>query len=436
MNSFQDLKKNADDLRKNKQYKEAVEIYTKLWSTKRDKCDIWVGWGYAFSLKYLQKYEKALQICREVYKMKPDFHYNNNLYAWCIYYTEISIDEIVNESKYLKAAEGILKLTSQEEKYSPYTITVFKVLDYYNKKPIPQAKELIDWTSRLDSTFIDDQPFKATTKDGEQKELASKKEKYYMFRTKAFFENKNYNKCIETSKQALDILNIFHSNNDIWLKRFIAKSNYNLGKLDIALSQLNEILLLKKEWFIQKEIADIYFKKQEYKKSLKFAIASALNFGKFENKIHLFELLFEVLNALNNKDLAKKHIEFVCLIRKKNQWNFNDNFSQLLAKLNIDLENLPNYNKLKSNLQKEWDNLKNADRIIFYGKIKTILPHGKAGFVLSDNNESFYFSVSNFKTDKRNLSEGLKVSFYLEDSFDKKKNQKSKIAVDIALNGG
>lgn len=433
MNTLQELKKNADDLRKKKQFEEAVKIYSKLWNIDTKQRDIWIGWGFAYCLKNLHKYEEAIQICREVYKMQSDFRYNNDVYGWCIYYTEIAIDGIINESKYLKAAEAILELSSQDGNFSPYIITVFKVLDYYNKKPIFPAKEIINWTSKLNSKIIDDEPFKAITKDGKHKELASRKEKYFMFRSKAYFENKNYEKCIETSKYALDIFNTFHSSNDIWLKRFIAKSNFNLGQLDTALSQFNDILLLKGEWFIQKEIAEIYIKKQEYKKSLKFAIDSALNFGKIDNKIHLFELLFEIFNALNKPDLAKKHIEFACLIRKKNQWNFNDNFSQLLSKLNIDPENLPNYNILKSDLQKEWDNLKNADRIINYGKIRSILPHGKAGFILSDNNEFFYFSISSFRTYPKSLSQGLGVSFYIEDSFDKKKNQKSKVATNIKL---
>lgn len=436
MKSFQDLKINADELRKKKQYKEAIKIYSELWISNRDKCDMWFGWGYAFSLRHIKEYEKALKICREVYKMKPDFRYNNDVYAWCIYYTEIANDEITNESKYLKAAEGILKLSTQDEQFSPYTITVFKVLKYFNEKVMFPAEAILNWTSKLNPLILDNNPFIITTKEGKQKELAPNKEQYFMLRIKAFFENRNYNECIDLSKHALSFLTKFHYDNDIWFKRYIANSNYNLGKLDIALSQLKEILPNKKEWFIQKEIADIYFKKQDYKNSLKYAIASALNFGKYENKIHLFELLFEIFEALNKPVIAKKHIEFVCLIRKQNQWKLNDDFSKLLEKLNIDSENLPNYNKLKSDLQNEWDNLKYADRIENHGIIKTILPHGKAGFVLSDNNESFYFSVSNCKCNPNRISEGLKVSFYLEESFDKKKQQNSKVATNIKLIGG
>ncbi len=435
MNSILELRKNADDLRKNKQFKEASELYSKLWNSDDGKRDIWIGWGYAFCLRHLQEYDNALQICREVYKMKPDFRYNNDVYAWCIYYKEIKKNDISEESTFLKAAEGILKL-SKQEKYSPYEVTVFKVLDYYNKKPIFPANAILKWSAKLDPLILDDSTFEGKTKDGKKKELASRKEKYYMLRIKALFENRNYTECIKLSNFALRNFKKLHYDNDIWFQRYIANSNFMMGKLDIAVNQLKDILQTKKEWFIQKEIADVYLKKKDYKKSLKYAVASAINFGKIENKIHLFELMYEILLANNNPVLAKKHIEMVCLIRQKNQWNFNDDFSKLLSKLKIDTENLPQYNTLKSELKRNWEKLKYSDKIINSGIIKTILPHGKAGFVLSENNESYYFTISNINFHPKDLSEGLKVTFYIEDSFDKKRQQKSKIAVNVNLIGG
>lgn len=435
MSSNLELKKNADELRKNKQFKDASNIYSKLWCSDDGKSDIWVGWGYAFCLRHLQEYDNALQICREVYKLKPDFRYNNDVYAWCIYYKEISNNDVSDESTFLKAAEAILKL-SKQAKYSPYEVTVFKVLDFYNNKPIFPAGEILKWTARLDPLILDDTTFVGKTKDGKKKELASRKEKYYMLRTKALFENKNFTECINLSEFALSNFKKFHYDNDIWFKRHIANSNFMMGKLDIAVNQLKEILQKKKEWFIQKEIADVYFKKRDYKNSLKYAVASAINFGKIDNKVHLFELLYEILIALKNPVLAKKHIEMVCLIRKNNKWNFSDDFSKLLDKLKIDIEILPQFNTLKSELKSNWKQLKYSDKKINSGIIKTILPHGKAGFVISETNESYYFSVSNINFHPKQLSEGLKVSFYIEDSFDKKKQQNSKIAVNINLIGG
>ena len=432
MTWFLDSKKNADDLRKSKQFKEATKLYSQLWNSDNCKGDIWIGWGYAFCLKHLQEYDKALQICREVYKMKPDFRYNNDVYAWCIYYKEISKNDVSDEFTFLKAAEGILKL-SKQAKYSPYEVTVFKVLDFYNKKPIFPASEILKWTARLDPIILDDTTFEGKTKDGKKKELASRKEKYYMLRIKALFENKNYTECIELSEFALKNFTKFHYDNDIWFQRHIANSNFMMGKLDIAVNQLKDVLQKKKEWFIQKEIADVYFRKQDYKNSLKYAVASAINFGKIENKIHLFELLYEILIALKNPILAKKHIEMVCLIRKKNQWKFNDDFSKLLSKLKINTENLPQFNTIKSELKRNWEKLKYSDKIIKNGIIKTILPHGKAGFVLSETNESYYFPISNINFHPKQLIEGLKVTFYIEDSFDKKKQQNSKIAVNVNL---
>ena len=129
--TIQELKEQANSLRKNKKYVEALTFYRQLWENHNHECNEWDRWGYAFCLRKVKKSKEALVICRSVYKTNPEFPQNNNLYAWCIYDTEIKLDEIKNESKFLKAANAILKLTNQE-KLSPYAKTVIKVLTHFN----------------------------------------------------------------------------------------------------------------------------------------------------------------------------------------------------------------------------------------------------------------------------------------------------------------
>jgi len=65
------------------------------------------------------------------------------------------------------------------------------------------------------------------------------------------------------------------------------------------------------------------------------------------------------------------------------------------------------------------------------GKIKKILPDGKAGFIETEDNKSYYFKTKDFVSKKDKLTIGQKVNFYLEDSFDVKKNQMTKCTVNI-----
>ena len=65
------------------------------------------------------------------------------------------------------------------------------------------------------------------------------------------------------------------------------------------------------------------------------------------------------------------------------------------------------------------------------GKIKTMLPNGKAGFITSENGKDFYFKVFAFNENRRRIVDGLKVEFFVQESFDKRRNEKSFQAVNI-----
>ena len=65
------------------------------------------------------------------------------------------------------------------------------------------------------------------------------------------------------------------------------------------------------------------------------------------------------------------------------------------------------------------------------GTIKTIFTNRKAGFISGENGKDYYFKINSFKGDKKILKSGLKVSFILEDSYDKKKKIKTKAAANV-----
>ena len=73
MPTIDDLKKQANQLRHDKKYSEALPLFKQLWEENRDSCNEWEGWSYAFCLKQLKEYKPSLEICREVYKIKPTF---------------------------------------------------------------------------------------------------------------------------------------------------------------------------------------------------------------------------------------------------------------------------------------------------------------------------------------------------------------------------
>ena len=258
------LRQQAKQLKQAKNFEEALPLFKQLWEEHRENCNEWDGWNYAHCLSKQKDYKNALKICREVYEIKPNFEQNNNLYAWCIYYTEIKIEKVENEQLLLKAGEAIIKLSKQKptEQQSDfpcvYSLSIFKILDYLNEKTIYNPKSIIYWTEKLNPDFLETIPFKFTDNESKERELASKKEDWYSLRSKALYENGDFADCISCSETALKSLTKFHYDNDIWFKRNIALSKAELGDIETAIEELKSLLKRKNEWFIQKEIAELY----------------------------------------------------------------------------------------------------------------------------------------------------------------------------------
>jgi tetratricopeptide (TPR) repeat protein len=431
MQDYHTIKKQATEFRKAKNYEQALPLYKQLWEEHRENCNEWEGWGYAFCLKHTKDYQKALEISREVYTLNKEFENIKGVYAWSIYYTEISVEKVNNESNFFKAGVGILKLSKQDDQYSPYTITVFKILEYLNEKAIYPTDKILEWTSKINYEILDTTPYVFNDEEGKPRELASKKEQYFMWRTKALLEKGLYAECIELSQKALDTFESFHYSNDIWFLRRISLSYKGLGQHETALDQLKSLLKRKNEWFIHKEIAEIYFEQGNNEQAMKFAVDSALCYGDADKKLHLYKLLSDILIKNNQNQESGKHIEFIYYIRKAHEWNIDDELQSLIQKFQIETNKTVNLKDLERELKQLWEKLKFNNQPQLKGVIKSILPNGKAGFVETENKKSYYFQLRNFKGKYELATAGQKVIFFLEEGFDTKKNKKTENAVNI-----
>ncbi|NLD35867.1 MAG: cold shock domain-containing protein [Desulfatiglans sp.] len=434
MNDIPEIRKRASELRKTENYTEAASLYGELWLDHREVCNEWDGWGYATCLRKTGNSEMALEICREVYKEHPKFEKGNDLYAWCIYDTEIKkSDEDIkkDEKSFYKAANAILELTQQSQ-YSPYTKTVFQVIDYITKNNASYpADNVLQWVNRLDPKSLSHVPFSFKDKEQKEREILSDHEKYYTVKTKALYIYGVYQECIDLCNAALKEINKFHYNNDIWLKRRVALAKSKLGDKESALTELECILIAKKEWFIQYELAQICYEMGDREKALKYCVEAALNYGKDENKWELFLFMAQILKDMGEPDIAKQHLAFAVIIREEKGWKIPETLNRMISECDIqDIGSLKR-KELYSQLKSFWDLKKYSDLPLMNGTVKTILPNGKAGFITGDDKNDYYFEVSEFKGNIRALNTGLKVKYSIANSFDKKKNIKTKKAILI-----
>jgi tetratricopeptide (TPR) repeat protein len=433
---LQQLRQQAAALLKNQQYAQALTLCQQIWDQYAENRTPEDGAQLAHTLLKNKQYAAALEICREVYKIDPDTPRLKQSYAWAIYYTEIAKENIPQsrQQQFLKAAKAILTLCEQTDIYSPYTQTILKVLKYLDTlNPFP-ADYILDWTKKLDPQLLTDQPFIFTDKKGVAIELASQKEQYYMHTIKALFERKAYQQCIDTGYQALSQLHKFHYNNDIWFKRRIALAYAALGNHTQALEMLNEILKVKNEWFIRKEIAQIYYTLGDFSKATQLAIDAALTPTTVDAKVNLIALIAHLLHTQQiSTEQITTHLQLIIQIRKNNKWNPDPTITELLTLYPIDSDQTYNVHKIEKELIQFWQQLKFNNQKLHTGNIQKINePHGKTGFIITTNKKhTYFFRITEFKGPKELLVPGTAVTFYLEKGFDQKKNKEVQNAVNI-----
>jgi hypothetical protein len=278
------------------------------------------------------------------------------------------------------------------------------VLKIEKKRPTPNWKLISDFCDEFDpnNLSIECRTIQVERK-GKMKdmELASDKESWFAYKTKSLLKLGDWAECFELSKKALASFEVFHYSNDIWFARRIALSKKSLGNSSEAIAELKAILNKKKEWFIQKELAELYFEANDIENSFEYAMQAITNFGPLEFKINLLFLLGKILSLKNENEFAFKHYSLSKLIRHNEGWKTNQELNEKLQA--FDNPEIPqgDISKLKSDLNNYWSNFKtiNDNSVVsetMEGVIIKILndnERGKDGFLICDNTEH-YFSVS------------------------------------------
>lgn len=244
-----------------------------------------------------------------------------------------------NNSETLLRIEKFMPLIIEIDNEFSYSVMA-KLFEVVMKVESKRART--NW--QFISDFCDMVPFERLTKEcrtfdlekdfnNEKRtvELASDLERWYAYKTKALLKLGKFQDCCDLSKSALSAIEKFHYSNEIWFARRIALSKKKLGNTKEAIKELQAILRKKKEWFIQKELAELYNEEGNRDEAFKLAIEGMNSTGILEYKVDLMILLGELLKAKGLDDLAFKHYSLAKLIRVKGEW-------QIPAKLSTALE--------------------------------------------------------------------------------------------------
>lgn len=349
--------------------------------------------------------------------------------------------EIIQKIEYFLPL--ILKINN-EFAYSVVSNLFTSVLKAEKKKPNANWKLVSDICDLISPELLhtDCRTIEVERK-GQKKpmELASDKENWYAYKSKALMKLGIFQECYEVSKQALDLFEVFHYSNDIWFARRIALSKKNLGNSADAINELQQVLRRKKEWFIQKELSALYQEAGDIEKAFNYAISAINNFGDLEYKVDLLFLLGELLKSKQENDLAFKHFSLSQLIRIKEEWNIPSKLQSALSQFATPTIPVDKLQELKGELRKYWNSFnpqQSAQRQNTNqrqtGKIEKILHNdekGADGFIKFDNNKSIYFRVNSTEEIIKKLNVGLTVEFKLLPATEDKKEKAIQLKVKV-----
>lgn len=309
------------------------------------------------------------------------------------------------------------------------------VLKSEKNKPSPNWRLINDFCNQIDPMLLSTHCSTIQVERGgriQELELASDFENWYALKTKALMKLGHWQECFEKSKEALEKIDNFHYSNDVWFSRRVALSNKNLGNTDDTIVELKTILKKKQEWFIQKELAQLYFEKEELHNAIKMAIDAVNNYGPLEFKVDLLFLIGKILKEQRKSYLAFKHFSLSKLIRQNEQWKVPQKVFDELNQFEISEIPLSELKNLKSELKKYWNkfqkgnnNSKNRRSTVesFQGEIIKLLHdngRGKDGFVRSGDDEFYFSAPSNWHLTME-LTLGTKVIFTIVPEKDNKK---------------
>lgn len=413
----------AFNLRQNQQWHQALAIYEPIWEKEPNLFDEWAGWSFAFCYSKLEQHQKALDICRNLFKRFKNSEIINSLYAKSVYYTQFILNPSASADTLKKATKAIYRLSPPVNPYSYAPAAIFRLVKKLMNLPEINWHEIEIYLKKLNpDDLLSNQPFQIQNIKGKTTELAGRREEWYslMIRTQGGLNRPTeLLKILETArKQKIK----WHYNNDIWFARKEAFAYAQLNQKEKAIQIMRRILLQKQDWFLLFDLAEMLDESEE---KLQLYYKAALSRGKIAHKLKLFNALANYLKD-SDPEMAKLHHSLEVKIRKENNWNIpTEKETYLTFATNNNFKTSQSiFEKLKSFWQ---SNLKEEQRQ--NGIIEFIFPHQKSGFLQSGNKKIFFLSGKK----EGKLNKGNKVSFILKNSYDKKKKRASKIAVSIQL---
>lgn len=416
----------ADSLRKAGQFAEAAEAYAAVWPDG----DKWTGWAYALCLRKLKRSQDAANVAKVVVELAPDFDLGRSVYAWALSDTIRAAEELTPDL--LHRAETIVELTAKSDTVydavSPFVPTVLRTARLLVRKG--KNKQVLEWLQHLDPNRLRSDEFPTVDAEGKLRKLASQRERYHSLKTLALEKLERWEECLAAAEVALTACSPLHHDNDIWFSRRAARAKINIGDCDEGIEELTKLAARKPTSFIYCDIAEAAWKLDDPERALTNCLLALQSPGEIGYKLAALLLLARVLWRGDKKDEARRHLALYMSYRKERGWHIPGEVNAMAAEWNP-LPEVHDANSLLRELKTTWREWSRSTETRRSGIVQTLLPHGRAGFIIAGDHERFFFDTRDWKDKRSKPTQGSRVSFTTKPSFDRKRQKPSVVACDI-----
>jgi tetratricopeptide (TPR) repeat protein len=336
--------------------------------------------------------------------------------GWVFFlYVNPKSDPQITLSPYnLSLVRSVLAHLQAQNDNKLFELLLLRLIDFLCNRAEPAWDIAIELFSVYAPESLSEEAEKIVTKiNGKDKqlEMASSREKGYVMYSKALFATSQYSACIKVCQRALEQIREFHYGNHHWLTRRIALCYQNLGQLQKAIHTFEMLLRKRNEWFIQKELAELYLQAKELEQALNVGQSACANGGLSPYKTGLFVLMGKISESLGDVARANEYYVLGITIRKEQGWKIPKEIQHINSP-----EDTPNSHEQYKRLKVLWPSKVNKELVrqeVLHteGTITRILHPGENGdgFITTSTGIGIYFRFSQARIPYGRLTAGLRV---------------------------
>lgn len=377
---------------------EALALYKQLFSDYRASFN---AWDTFFALKASKSAKNPdISFASDIIQEFKDDR-TGSMYGWVVYQHCVKGKTEPQIKTHTAVIEHLLSLGLQKDSRvepefpCPVSLSVIALAEAY-KVGIGNTHKTIELLEKLDRHKLSIQSSELTGSDGKRIKFLSEYEKYIALLSDSYLKANKFNQCIEVCNEALQIIDQFHYDNEVWFKKRIAESLYGIGEKEQSKKKYEELISSKtgaEKWFLFKSLAEIYLIAKEYGKAWEYSIDAAWLGNEPGYMLGLYQLQTRVLTMLNRVEEAKKHAQLIAAVIQKEKKTAHPPILKLLDYFEISLNKAYPFNDALKAARAIWEEYRYKGLEPEEGVVLKLKPSGKKGLIKTKKGETIGFRL-------------------------------------------